>query len=1052
VSTDFTGSGRSHRRAPGPAGRPRDDSPRGDVYGGNGYSAGGYGPDGDRADNGYAGHGRQPEDGYGRGGATRSGGNGRPAGNGYDRPPSPRRGDEADRFGLRADSGGGRREAYGRPDDSYGGNGGSHRATRGGRQDSGRRGDDYSRRDDPYGRGYGRAGTGVREDTVGTGTGRRGDDYRSTRRGAGYGGTAGGSRVREDGYGRANGAGYGPGGDGYWDEDDGRARGLSRVRASFRRSGRDEYGAGGGGKGGGRGGPRRPKRKGDWWRHWTWKKAVAVVLAAGGALVVAVAVAIGVAYANTSIPTDVSQMAAQQASTVYFSDGKTVVGRFGTVDRQVLPYNEIPAQLRNAVLAAEDRNFYNEGGISPTGILRAAYDDATSSGDALQGGSTITQQFVRNYYASIGTEQTVSRKIKEIFVAVKLAREKSKAWILTQYLNTIYFGDGAYGVQAAAETFFGKPVGKLNVAQDAMIAAMLNAPGQFDPTPGSAGYQTLVARWKYVLQGMVVMHNLSPQQAAAQKFPAVTSDRQETSGWTGYNGYIMQAVYNELKNLYGYSPGEIDNGGLHVVTTFSKSMMNSLYATVDEEERAMAAAGPDAKLPSYAHVGAVLENPSNGAILAMYSGPSYSQSTAKCKKDDCTWDMAMENREQVGSSFKPYVLSAARAQGMSVKTSILDGTSPLCVPADTYPNVYSVPATGPGESGCPSTPYGWHQFTNDEGDGASGPQTVVNATAQSLNTAYTDLTHRVGTQNVINMAKSYGVNTGSYLQGGSGLQNMVGQVGLALGTAALTVEEQANMFATLANNGEYNTPHVIQQITNEQGATVASKITHHEVLTPAENSDVDYALSQTTISGTGTNAEMSDGRPMIGKTGTTSTAQSAFFLGAIPQYSLTVGIFTNNQNASTAAGAQTLNNLGGLGGYGGDWPAIIWHTFAQKEFLHLPVEQFAAPDLGGTSWNLMGPGAGQTTTKPNPATSQSSPPHPNPSCTPSPLNNNCHGGTPPPTTSPPPSTSPPPTCPPWKKHCSPSSPLSQSANQPALQPSGVPAADRVSAVPLSRGG
>jgi membrane peptidoglycan carboxypeptidase len=826
------------------------------------------------------------------------------------------------------------------------------------------------------------------------------------------------------------------------------------VREDTGRRG-DEYGAGGGGKGGGRGGPRRPKRKGDWWRHWTWKKAVALVLAAGGTVVVAVTVLIGVAYANTAIPTDVSQMAAQQASTVYFSDGKTVVARFGTVDRQVLAYNQIPAQLRNAVLAAEDRNFYNEGGISPTGIMRAAYDDATSSNDALQGGSTITQQFVRNYYSSIGTEQTISRKIKEIFVAVKLAREKSKAWILTQYLNTIYFGDGAYGVQAAAETFFGKPVSKLDVSQDAMIAAMLNAPGQFDPTPGSAGYQTLVARWKYVLQGMADMHNLSPQQATAQKFPKVVSDQQQSDGWTGYNGYIMQAVYNELWNVYHYTKSEIDNGGLHIVTTFSKPMMNSLYATVDSEEHQMAEAGPDAKLPSYAHVGAVLEDPGTGAILATYSGPSYSQSTAKCKKDDCTYDMAMENREQVGSSFKPYVLSAARAQGMSVKTSILDGTSPLCVPGDTYPDVTSVPATGPGQSGCPSSPDGWHQFTNDEGDGASGPQTVVNATAQSLNTAYTDLTHRVGTQNVISMAKNFGVNTGSYLQGGSGLQNMVGQVGLALGTGALTVEEQANTFATLANNGEYNTPHVIQQITNEQGAPVASKVTHHEVLTPAENSDVDYALSQTTINGTGTNAEMSDGRPMIGKTGTTSTAQSAFFLGAIPQYSLSVGIFTNNQNASTAAGAQTLNNLGGLGGYGGDWPALIWHAFAQKEFLHLQVDQFAAPDYGGTAWNLMGAGTGQTK-KPHPSTSQSSVPnpHPSPSCTPSPLNNDCQGGSPPPSSSssPPPSSSPPSTCPPWRKHCQPSSPLNQSASQPALDPSGVPAADRVSAVPLSRGG
>ncbi|MGH3158528.1 MAG: transglycosylase domain-containing protein, partial [Streptosporangiaceae bacterium] len=373
--------------------------------------------------------------------------------------------------------------------------------------------------------GYDRAGRA----TAGAGARRGGGG-----RGDGFG--------RGDGYDGASGAGYDLREDDDWDEDDlpgagGRhsAGGRGKARAGgllsggllFWRSARDESGAGGGGKGGGKGG-KRPKQKGDWWRHWTWKKVVAVMLASGGAVVVAVAAWIGVSYASTPIPTDVSAMAVQQASTVYFSDGKTVVGTFGTVDRQVLTYNQIPAQLRNAVLAAEDRSFYSEGGISPSGIIRAAYEDVTGSGDALQGGSTITEQFVKNYYANVGSDQTISNKIKEIFIAVKLAREKSKAWILTQYLNTIYFGDGAYGVEAAAETYFGKPVGKLDVAQDAMIAAMLNAPGQFDPTPGTTGYSSLVGRWNYVVQGMVTMHNLSAQTAKAQKFPSVVSVHQQT--------------------------------------------------------------------------------------------------------------------------------------------------------------------------------------------------------------------------------------------------------------------------------------------------------------------------------------------------------------------------------------------------------------------------------------------------------------------------------------------------------------------------------------------
>ena len=365
---------------------------------------------------------------------------------------------------------------------------------------------------------------------------------------------------------------------------------------------------------------------------------------------------------------------------------------------------------------------------------------------------------------------------------------------------------------------------------------------------------------------------------------------------------------------------------------------------------------------------------------------------------------------------------------MSVKTSVLDGTSPLCVPSDQYPQQYSVPATGPGQTGCPSTPYGWHEFSNDAGDsGAGGPQSVIYSTAQSLNTAYTDLTHRVGTQNVINMAKSFGVNTGPYPQVGSGLQSQVGQVGIALGTAALTVGEQANTFAVLASGGQYVTPHVIKQVT--QGTNlVPAKVTRHQVITPDVASDVDYTLSFDTTQGTGTGAAMTDGRPIIGKTGTTETAQSAFFLGAIPQYSLAIGMFTNQQNAK--AGGQSLNGVGGLPGYGGNWPAMIWHSFAEREFAKLPVENFPAPSLGGTAWNLVGQAQLQPSPRPRATASSPGPqPHPTPptpTCTPVPAGPGCGGGSPPPSTPPPPppptSPNPSPSCTAGLKHCHPPTP------------------------------
>ena len=680
---------------------------------------------------------------------------------------------------------------------------------------------------------------------------------------------------------------------------------------------------------------------------WTWKRIAAIVGIAFGLGIALLAILIGVAYAQTPIPSAVAQAAQQQDSIVYFSNGKTVADTFGSTDRQLLTSSQIPAVLRNAVLAAEDRHFYTEGGVSPTGILRATYTDLT--GGSIQGGSTITQQFVRNYYDNIGTAQTMSRKLKEIFVSMKLARQKSKSWILTQYLNTIYLGNGTYGVGAASQMYFGVPASRLSVAQAATLAAIIQSPGYY-PTSAPGARQALMARWQYVLNGMVTMGTLSPQQAAAQKFPKLGDHQMLGIGPEPYDGYIRDAVRTELKNTYHYTDSQINNGGLRIVTTFDKGKMDALYRSVDENEKLMKEGGK--KLPWYAHVGAVLEQPSTGAIVAMYSGPGYN--ARNCARIKCQYDMALTNREQVGSSFKPYVLAEARAQGMSVQSSVLDGYSPICVPPDTSPMTYGARASSPTAACPPSVGPMAFNVSNDQGDGSLGPVNVQVATAASLNTAYTDLLHRVGTQKVIDLAQQFGVDTADY-PNGSNLEHMVHQVGIALGQASITVEEQATMFNTLANNGEYITPHVIKRIT--QGTmTTAAAVTRREVLTPDVASDVNWALSfDVKPGGTATNAAMADGREIIGKTGTTNAAQSAFFIGAIPQYTLSVGIFSNSQDGNV--NHESLNLLGGLagGGYGGDWPSMIWRTFAEQEFAQLPAENFAQPGFGGVRWNLLGP-------------------------------------------------------------------------------------------------
>jgi membrane peptidoglycan carboxypeptidase len=767
------------------------------------------------------------------------------------------------------------------------------------------------------------------------------------RLGLGNGGPAG---RNGNGYGGAH--GYGSG-NGFGGEDvtgyaaPGGRRGATALRERSTAGFTDTRTSGprrprgykdGGGSGGRRGGGPGTRRKGDWWRHWTWKKALAVSAGMCVFMGLMIVAAIVYLYANTQIPTDVSFAAVQQSSTVYYSNGKTEVGTFTAdgIDRQMLTSSQIPPVMDNAIIAAEDRHFYTEGGISVTGILRSAYEDLKGGGD-LQGGSTLTEEFVKNYYTTIGTSRTVGTKLREIFISIKLSHEESKGWILTQYLNTVPFGDNAYGIGAAAQIYFNEPALKLNVSQAAMLAAMVNQPGFFSPNPSAgAAYHALVARWQYVLTNMVRDGAITQAQANAQKFPTVVQGQGLAASWTGYRGYIMQAVENELETTYGYTQNEIDTGGLKIVTTFNPRLMRGLYAAVNQNLAQMKADGQ--KLPSYAHVGALLEQPGTGAILAEYGGPSFS--AGDCARIDCQYNMATESRNLVGSSFKPYVLATAVSEGMDVQDSVLNGIEPMCVPPDSQPMTFSTETTN-----CPAS---W--FPVDIAGENMGPVSVTQAAAQSSDPAFEDLIHRAGTAQTIAMAKAFGVNTTA-----SGLANDKGDVGIALGIASLTVEEQATTFATLAADGKYATPHVIAHIT-QNGNSVPLKITYRQVLTPAQAADVDYALSFDTINGTASDqGQLTPTRPTIGKTGTTDQAQSAFFIGAIPQYSLAIGMFTNSQNERP--GGQTLNILPTLvgnqtGGYGGAWPTAIWRTYMNNEFSTLPIAQLPTPDyVGFTKWD-----------------------------------------------------------------------------------------------------
>ncbi|MDT4985483.1 MAG: hypothetical protein QOF95_2973, partial [Pseudonocardiales bacterium] len=248
--------------------------------------------------------------------------------------------------------------------------------------------------------------------------------------------------------------------------------------------------------------------------------------------------AVSLFYVLSDVPRPES-LPLPQVATILYSDG-SVMARIGTVNRTTVKLDKVPANVRWAVLAAEDRGFYKEPGVSIRGTVRAAVSDVT--GGDTQGGSSITQQYAKNAYLS--DARTLSRKLKELAIAVKLSRQYSKNQILEFYLNTVYFGRGAYGIQAAAQTFFGKDVSKLNTAQGAMLAAQLRAPSYYDPAANPAEAK---ARWQYVVDGMVSTKHLSKEQEARLTYPKVQRPNNDTLGATGPTALIVHQVIQDLE-------------------------------------------------------------------------------------------------------------------------------------------------------------------------------------------------------------------------------------------------------------------------------------------------------------------------------------------------------------------------------------------------------------------------------------------------------------------------------------------------------------------------
>jgi len=607
----------------------------------------------------------------------------------------------------------------------------------------------------------------------------------------------------------------------------------------------------------------------------------------GGFIFVVGATVFGIAYFTVHIP-DPNSYVNSQATIIQYADGSEI-GRIGAQNRTIVPLANIPMQLRRAVLAAEDKNFYSNRAFSITGIVRAAFNNLR--GGSLQGGSTITQQYAKT--AFLTPNRDIKRKLKELIIAIKLENQFSKDQILENYLNTIYFGRGAYGVETGAQLYFGRSANQLTLEQSAILASILRSPGYYDPDYREGNLERLQARFKYVIDNM---HNegwISDKRYANIKFPEVKG-RVRSGALAGPKGYLMQAVQSEL-NALGFTDDQLMIGGLVVKTTLEKLAQQAAVDAVDKES--------PAKAPDNLHIGMVSIRPGTGEIVAMYGGKDY----LVRQLNDATQSIA-----QAGSTFKPFALIAALQAGISL-SSIWNGDSPKVF--DDAGKPYEV---------------------SNYGDKSFGDLPLLKATASSVNTIYVPLGIKAGLDSVVNAARAAGIPQSVAL---------MPTPSIVLGVASPHVIDVASVFATFAAQGVYAKPFLVKEVQgSNKGVLYEATIQPQEVFDKSVMADLTYALSEVTRAGTATAAVSKLGRVSAGKTGTSQNNASAWFSGYVPQLATSIAFFRDDAT-------QSLNGIGGLTSLtGGSFPARIWTAYMKAVLKDIPEEAFPEPAyIGGTT-------------------------------------------------------------------------------------------------------
>ncbi|MFF6875057.1 transglycosylase domain-containing protein [Streptomyces sp. NPDC012474] len=639
------------------------------------------------------------------------------------------------------------------------------------------------------------------------------------------------------------------------------------------------------------------------WQRWmpSWKLVSGLCIGFFGSLV---AVA-GIGYAMVGVPNEENAAALSQNNVYYWEDGSQMVAAGSGQNRQNVTIDRIPKAMQWAVISAENKTFYQDRGVDPAGIARALANMAR--GGDTQGGSTITQQFVKNTYLS--QEQSLTRKFKEMFISIKVGTKVPKRVILQGYLNTSYYGRGAYGIQAAAQTYFGKEAKDLKPNECAFLAALLKGPTYYDPAGNDgidssatreANTKRAKVRWSWILEQMHNDKRITDQQYqdAIKNFPKLQG-RKATKGMTGQIGYLADTAKKYVLNHSNITEKQFDQGGYQIKTTFDKDKVEALAKAVKKVEKEKL--DPEKReLDKHVQFGAASVKPKDGAIVALYGGAGYEKGHFNNNADT--------SGVPVGSTWKPFVLAAAmehgtyRSDGPLSPLSKYNGNDHLKVRNNDGSYVLKKD----------NTPF----FQENESDHPWGYISLHKAMEQSVNTPFVQLGMDVGMRNVRDVAEKSGILDGSFA---------TLNPSFALGTSTPSAIRMADAYATFAAAGKQAAPYSVTSVKfngEEVEGFKPPRITQAMPENVANN--VTETLENVIQNGTGKNA-LALGRTAAGKTGTTDENKSAWFVGYTQQLSTSVAMFREDPKSAK------LLSMNGTAGeesiHGGDTPTQVWTEY-----------------------------------------------------------------------------------------------------------------------------